>query len=132
MPTKMLLVEDDPIVRFSAKRILEGYGLKVTEACCIEDAKESLARYQFSAVVSDISMPNGTGVELHEWVAEHCPYLLGKFFFCSGGMPFELEEYVNNSGCRLFKKPIDWNALIEALHEVRSPSSPKPAIADGA
>ena len=74
MPTNILLVEDDPLVREAIKRTLEGNAIKVTAVCCIEDAKDSLSRDSFSAVVSDVEMPNGTGVDLHEWVVKQCPY----------------------------------------------------------
>ena len=131
MPS-ILLVDDDALVREALKMVIERSGIKVTAVCCIEDAKEALGRYKFLAVVSDVRMPNGTGVELHEWIAEHRPYLLNKFFFCSGGMPPELEVYIKKSGCRLFKKPIDGKALVEAIHAVRSPASPKPVTTDGA
>ena len=132
MPINILLVEDDPLVRDAAKRTLERNEVKVTAVCCIADAKEALSRYHFVAVVSDVRMPNGTGVDLHKWVIDQCPYLLGRFFFCSGGMPSDLGVYIDRSGCRLFRKPIDWNALVEALHELRSPTSPKLVAPDGA
>jgi DNA-binding NtrC family response regulator len=132
MSSNILLVDDDALVRESLKRVLGQRGIKVTTVCCVEDAKEALSRYIFSAVVSDVRMLDGTGVELHEWVSEHRQYLMNRFIFCSGGMSPELEGYIIQSGCRLFKKPIDGNALVEALHAVRSPASPKPAVADGA
>jgi len=128
----ILLVDDDALVREALKRVIERSGVKVTAVCCIEDAKEALRQYRFLAVVSDVRMPNGTGVELHEWVAKNRPYLLNKFFFCSGGMPSDLEVYINKSGCRLFKKPIDGKALVEAIHAVRSPASSKPVATNGA
>lgn len=132
MPSNILLVDDDDLVRESLKRILEYNKIRVMTVCCVGFAKEALRLNDFSAVVSDVRMPDGTGVELHEWVAEHHPHLSRKFFFCSGGMSSELEAYISKSGCRLFNKPIDWNALVEAIHAVRSPSSPKLIAPDGA
>jgi DNA-binding NtrC family response regulator len=132
MPSNILLVDDDELIRDSIKRVLEYNKIRVMAVCCIGDAKKVLEGYEFSALISDVSMPDGTGVELHEWVAEHCPYLSRKFFFCSGGMSPELESYISKSGCRLFNKPIDWNALVEAIHAVQSPSSPKLVASDGA
>jgi DNA-binding NtrC family response regulator len=131
MSFNILLVDDDALVRESIRRVLEYNKLKVTTVCCINDAKEVLGKCEFSALISDVHMPDGTGVELHEWVAEHCPYLSRKFIFCSGGMSSELEAYISKSGCRLFNKPIDWNALVEAIHAVRPSSSPKLIASDG-
>jgi DNA-binding NtrC family response regulator len=131
MPSNILLVDDDALVRASLKRILERSGIKVTEVCSVSEAKKTLSRYLFSGVVSDVRLPDGTGVDLHEWVVEQYPYLLNKFFFCSGGMSSELEMYINESGCRFFKKPIDGTALVEAIYAVRSLSSSRLASADG-
>lgn len=132
MSSNILLVEDNPLVREATKRVLERGSMKVTAVCCIEDAKEALSQYAFAAIVSDVRMPNGTGVDLHEWVAEHHPSLLSKFFFYSGGMSEELESYIIESGCPVFRKPIDGNALVEAIHAVRPPPSSKSIAADGA
>ena len=132
MSFSILLVDDDALVRESLKRVLEQGGIKVTAVCCVEDAKEALGHYLFSAVVSDVRMPDGTGVDLYKWVVEHRQYLMHRFIFCSGGLPIELESYIGKSGCRLFKKPIDGKALIEAIHAVRSPTSQKSVTADGA
>lgn len=132
MAIRILLVDDDPLVLLSTKRIVEASGLDVTAVCCVEDAKKALNTNHFSALVSDVLMPNGTGVELHEWVSRYHPYLMSKIIFCSGGMPSDLEEYIRKSGCCLFKKPIDGNALVEVLHGVRPSTSSRPVASDGA
>jgi CheY-like chemotaxis protein len=62
---KVLLVEDDPLVRRLAKRALEGQGFKVLEAengaIALELAKDGP---RLSCVVTDVVMPIMGGVEL--------------------------------------------------------------------
>ena len=61
---RILLAEDSITTRLQEKRILESAGYQVVVAVDGLDAWMQLARSQFDAVVSDIMMPNLTGLEL--------------------------------------------------------------------
>ncbi len=60
----ILLAEDSITTRMQEKRILEGAGYQVT--ACVDglDAWQHMSRFKFDAVVSDILMPNMTGLVL--------------------------------------------------------------------
>jgi two-component system, chemotaxis family, sensor kinase CheA len=60
----ILLVEDSVPIRVQVKRILEGAGYTVTTAIDGLDGFEKLQAGSFAAVVSDVEMPNMTGLEL--------------------------------------------------------------------
>lgn len=60
----ILLAEDSITTRIQEKRILEGAGYEVIATVDGFDAWSQLSRYKFDAVVSDIMMPNMTGLEL--------------------------------------------------------------------
>ncbi len=60
----ILLVEDSALVRAMEIRILEEAGFQVTAAVDGMDALEKLSHAKFSAVVSDILMPNLDGLSL--------------------------------------------------------------------
>lgn len=60
----VLLVEDSALIRAMEKRILEDSGYEVVTAVDGVDALNSLGSHTFAAVVSDIMMPNMTGLEL--------------------------------------------------------------------
>ena len=132
MAANILLVDDDPLVREAIRRTLELRGIRVTAVCGVTTAKEMLKRYSFSAVVSDVEMKDGTGVDLHAWVVNEVPHMRNKFIFCSGGLSPDLEEYIGRSGCRFFEKPIYWDGLVEAINDVRSASSSRATAGDGA
>jgi two-component system, chemotaxis family, sensor kinase CheA len=61
---KILLVEDSIPIRTQVTRILKGAGYEVTAAVDGLDGFEKLSLDTFDAVVSDIEMPNLTGLEL--------------------------------------------------------------------
>jgi two-component system chemotaxis sensor kinase CheA len=62
--TVILLVEDSALVRAMEKRILEDAGYEVVATVDGMDALNALGRSPFSAVVSDINMPNMDGLTL--------------------------------------------------------------------
>jgi two-component system chemotaxis sensor kinase CheA len=72
---KSLLVAEDSItVRTQMKRILEGAGYEVTVAVDGLDAFNKLGICPYDALVSDIMMPNMTGLTLTEKIRQNKKY----------------------------------------------------------
>ncbi len=72
---KVLLVEDSPPIRTQVKRILEGSGYDVTVAIDgLEGFKTIRAGKAFDAVVSDVEMPNLSGLEMTARIREYPEY----------------------------------------------------------
>ncbi len=63
-PPHILLVEDSIPIRTQVKRILESAGYAVTTAIDGLDGFQKLQIGEFAAVVSDVEMPNMTGLEM--------------------------------------------------------------------
>ncbi|MGC4093621.1 MAG: EAL domain-containing response regulator [Polyangiaceae bacterium] len=61
---KILLVDDDALVRGALTRSLVGTGYDVVSATNGREATELLATAQFDAIVSDIAMPEIDGIQL--------------------------------------------------------------------
>ena len=61
MPDRVLIVDDEPVIREMLKDVLDesGYGTEV--ASCAEDALEMLPHYDPDIIVSDIWMPGMDG-----------------------------------------------------------------------
>jgi two-component system chemotaxis sensor kinase CheA len=73
--TKSILVAEDSLtVRTQMKRILEGAGYEVVVAVDGADAFNKLADRSFAALVSDIMMPNMSGLELTEKIRRNKKY----------------------------------------------------------
>lgn len=61
---KVLLVDDDGLVRLTLGALLEDEGLEVIEAGSLQEARQHLANAQFRLVVLDHRLPDGDGSEL--------------------------------------------------------------------
>jgi two-component system chemotaxis sensor kinase CheA len=69
-PKMILLAEDSITTRTQEKRILEGAGYQVVTAVDGLDAWHKLGAGEFDAVVSDVEIPNLTGLELAERIRQ--------------------------------------------------------------
>ena len=59
----VLLVEDEPVIQEKNKRILERHGYAVRQAFTLTEAKASVAEEPPSAIVLDIQLPDGNGLD---------------------------------------------------------------------
>lgn len=65
---KILLVEDDDLLRPTLAALLKRCGVQVTAVGGADPARGFLERETFDAVISDINMPGSNGVELLKWI----------------------------------------------------------------
>lgn len=72
--SKVLLVEDSIPIRTQMKRILQGAGYDVTAAVDGQEGLEKLQADRFDAVVSDVEMPNLTGLEMTAQIRQRQEY----------------------------------------------------------
>jgi len=63
---QLLVVDDDPIVLESLKELLSLEGYAVTAAGSLTDARDLLKQRQYHAVLLDVRLPEGSGLELVE------------------------------------------------------------------
>ena len=75
MSERVLVVDDDPSIRFVLTRALEKAGLSVSSAESGDAALRSLERGGFGAVLSDVRMPGLNGMDFLAAVHERTPAL---------------------------------------------------------
>ena len=93
MDISILIVDDDKLV---VEKLVEGVNWKqlgirtVLTACNIRQAKEILEEVTVDILLSDIEMPQGSGLELLEWVRDkEIPVVKACFQQGAGGGPGE-------------------------------------------
>lgn len=62
----VLVVDDEEIIRNVCRQILEGEGYEVETACSGKEALHEVGETDFDVLVTDIMMPDMTGLELLE------------------------------------------------------------------
>ncbi|MBZ5555528.1 MAG: sigma 54-interacting transcriptional regulator [Acidobacteriia bacterium] len=67
MKPEILLVDDDPGIRFGFSRYLAKSGFVIKEAESLADAKASISVQRFDAVILDMNLPDGNGLD---WIPE--------------------------------------------------------------
>lgn len=114
---KILLVEDDDLVRDMLTQVLERASHQVICATNGEEATEILRKDQPDIMVTDIIMPKKSGITLISEVKNRHPNL--EIIAISGGGRLDPTGYLDlseNLGASVsFEKPIDNNALLMAI-----------------
>jgi CheY-like chemotaxis protein len=115
----LLLVEDEPQVRESVRRLLELQGYTVLEAQSGEDALQLYDRNAagIDLVITDVTMPGISGYELVQQLRARAPGL--RVLFMSG---YADRATASNGGTGrgtgFVQKPFDVKTLIQRVREV--------------
>lgn len=81
---RILLIDDDDIVRRGIARMLRRQPVEITEATDGLDALGKLRTAEFDLVICDVSMPRMTGRDLLRILQQSLPGVLDRFVFHTG------------------------------------------------
>ncbi len=108
-PTRVLLVEDDAMIRLSTADMLEGLGCKVLQAGTAAEALNHLSKDDFDVLLTDVGLPEVSGQELASKVKSLKPSVA--VVFASG---YETLPGADATAI-MVRKPYDERTLVEAL-----------------
>jgi two-component system response regulator PilR (NtrC family) len=110
----LLVVDDDPSVVRSMTRVLGGLGAEVTGVAGLREARSSLAENTPDAVLADLQLKDGTGLELLPDYLGRQPG--GAFYMITGhGSVDNAVEALRQGARHYFEKPVDPLALAQHL-----------------
>jgi len=119
---RALVVDDEPTIRTAVVRYLRRRGWDAEEA---EDGSIALGKIRriglhgYQIVVSDLRMPNCSGVELHDWLAEHRPDLFGGLIITTGDLASPAwSNFISRTTRPLIEKPFDLAGLAQLIEAV--------------
>ena len=115
----MLVVEDEPSVRWFVEMQIKGLGYEVTSVTAGQEAMGLLEKGEcFDLLFSDVVLPQGmSGVELSRLAATRCPGL--KVLLTSGYPEDVFEQHGRpEEGTLLLRKPYRGKELAETLRKV--------------
>ncbi|NVB78455.1 MAG: response regulator [Kofleriaceae bacterium] len=112
---KILVVDDQPTLARAIKRMLVEHD--VTTLGSAREALETIeAGIRYDVILSDLMMPELSGMDLHEAVAKIDPQQVTRMVFMTGGaFTGRAREFVERSGTPTIEKPFDKAALLSLL-----------------
>lgn len=116
----VLLIDDDEAILQVVGKALKLANCDVVTADSARDAAMLLARGDFDVIVSDIRMPEFSGIQLFDVLDKHFPEHKARVIFITGDASEETLQFLHKTNARFLPKPIDLQKLI-AL--VKSPGA---------
>ncbi|HWE98028.1 MAG TPA: ATP-binding protein [Tepidisphaeraceae bacterium] len=114
-PLKILLVEDHVPTLHALRKLIEQMGHRVTGASTVREATEAARRESFDLLISDLGLPDGSGLDLIRNVRDSFP---GRSIALSG---YGMDQDVRNSREAGFAthltKPVDVERLEEVIRD---------------
>lgn len=107
---QVLVVDDEVDIQEIIKDLFEAFGFKVTTAGSGNKAWDLIQNNKFEVIISDIRMPDGSGIELIKKLKEK-DFFIPKFFFISGYSDYGLSEILDLGAEGLFTKPFEAASL---------------------
>ncbi len=118
---RVLIVDDEEPMRSALGRFYVRRGWSVSEA------KDGLAAYRylidagetFDLIVSDMNMPDLSGIELHAHLRQSRPELLDRLLLCTGeAESARIATFVAETNCRVLRKPFELRVLATLSDEI--------------
>jgi DNA-binding response OmpR family regulator len=119
---RILLMEDEDAIRSALTRGLASRGHQVEAAACLAEARAVVTRFTPDALVSDLKLPDGNGLDLAEEL--RVPFVL-----MTGYGTFDDAVRAMRLGCLdFFTKPAPIKDLCRALEKVAGRTSSGPQV----
>ena len=113
MLPRILLVEDDCDTRQTLTRLLQRRGYQVSSAGCVREGLELSGAGQFQLVISDLGLPDGSGLELMREIK--AIYGLPGIALSGYGTEDDLRQSRAAGFDRHITKPVNFSALCTAI-----------------
>lgn len=117
------IVEDDPFVRQSMRRLMRSMGYTVEAFSCAADFVASPRLGETACLIADVQMPAMSGIELYRYLIDtgsKIPTILVTAY----PNDFDQVRALNEGVVCYLRKPIDENDLERCLHAALHPDEP--------
>jgi CheY-like chemotaxis protein len=124
---KVLIIDDDPLARYTVSRILTGAGYDVVTAIDGEAGLAAVAKENPTIVITDLIMPNKEGIETILGIKQGHPEI--RIIAISGGGRYgnaDLLPMAQSIGAdAIVAKPFEAEDLLEPLRRLCASSRPE-------
>jgi DNA-binding NtrC family response regulator len=116
MQKKILIVDDEPMIREILKETFEMAGYHVEEAENGREAFKQIQHKAYDCVLSDVRMPGGDGLELARNIFERVLARPGVFLI-TGFSEVSIEKTREWGVLQVFEKPFDLRVIVKAVED---------------
>ena len=130
----VMVVDDEPGIRTALRANFLRHGWDVETASCVRDALKSVETREFDLVVTDVRMPDGTGVDVMRAVRKASPGTGVILLTAFGSVP-DAVNAMRDGALDYLTKPIPFDRLQATAAQVmararQSQSNPVDAVGD--
>ncbi len=116
---RVLVVDDEGILLEVLSEALSSWGCVVEATTDAQEAVKQLQVASFDLIVSDIRMPNFSGIQFHGWITQNRPEMCGRILFTTGdSFDQETREFLDRSGAPFLGKPFDLKKFKQTLERL--------------
>lgn len=123
----ILVVDDDDLLRQQLARAFERRGLEVRSACGYNEAVERVREESPELAVVDLRMPDGSGLELVEWLHQADPTTKSVVLTGYGSIATAIDA-VRLGATYFLQKPADADEILNVFMRADSPGQPLKTI----
>jgi len=117
LPRKVLIIDDEPAVGRALGRVLKEH--RVTVRSSPVQALEELRSADYDVILCDLMMPEMTGRQLFEALAEQRPGMEARIVFMTGGaFTSDAASFLDELDNPVLDKPMDHVALRRVIGSV--------------
>jgi two-component system OmpR family response regulator len=116
---KILVIDDEPLVRQLASRVLSEEGHEVEAVGNAEDALKKIKSKRYSRILLDIKMPGMDGINLYEQFQEIAPSLKKRVVFVTGDVMGEsTTDFLAKTKAPYITKPFSAEQLKTEINRI--------------
>jgi two-component system response regulator PilR (NtrC family) len=112
----VLIIDDEPDIRELLEITLLRMGLNTYTAGTVKEALECLNTYQLDLCLTDMKLPDGTGIDIVNYIQHHCPDLPIAVITAFGNMETAVES-LTSGAYDYVTKPVNVKKLRELVEK---------------
>lgn len=122
---RILVIDDEPLIRWALAEGLKSR-FDVTTAADVAEARRRLAEQRFDGVISDLRLPDGTGMQIVESLRAHAPDV--KIFVITAyGSDEVIDRLFSLEVDGFIRKPFEIQIIADMLEaHLRPETEPRP------
>jgi DNA-binding response OmpR family regulator len=119
MEKRVLVVDDEPVIRDLLTRILSEHRFSVDMASSGAEGMLKIAGSEYDAYLLDMKMPGLDGKDMYQMIRENYPSMASRVIFITGDtISSSMPDFLKSTGREYFGKPLDFAALISAIDKL--------------